>query len=205
VRVKQAIAAQERLTKAPADARGAVFEASANPMLVVDDDRVYVDANPAAARLLRMAREALIGQRIDDLTPADRLAELPELWESFMKSGTMAGSYDLVTPDGTRVRVDYNATAHILPGRHLGIIVGPESTSRSTTNTAEPIGAPLSPREREVLRLVAQGATGDEVARQLQLSPETVRRHVRRARDKLGAANRSHAIALALQRGEIEL
>jgi PAS domain S-box-containing protein len=179
-----------------------VFEESANPMLVVDDDRVYVDANPAAARLLKMARESLIGQRVDDLTPPERLAELPELWESFMRTGTQAGSYDLVTPDGTRVRVDYSATARILPGRHLGIITGPDP---STSQTAEPAGTPLSPREREVLRLVAQGATGDEVARELQLSPETVRRHVRRARDKLGAANRSHAIALALQRGEIQL
>jgi DNA-binding NarL/FixJ family response regulator len=61
----------------------------------------------------------------------------------------------------------------------------------------------LSPREREILGLISQGLSGEEAAKQLFLSSETVRTHVRNAMSKLGAATRAHAVALALQRGEI--
>jgi DNA-binding NarL/FixJ family response regulator len=62
----------------------------------------------------------------------------------------------------------------------------------------------LSPREREILALLADGLSGEDAAKQLFLSSETVRTHVRNAMTKLGAATRVHAVALALQRGEIE-
>jgi DNA-binding NarL/FixJ family response regulator len=68
--------------------------------------------------------------------------------------------------------------------------------------TTERIGV-LSPREREVLDLLAQGLTGEEVATRLSLSPETVRTHVRNAMDKLEANTRVHAVAIALRQGEI--
>ena len=61
----------------------------------------------------------------------------------------------------------------------------------------------LSPREREILGLLSQGLSGEDAAKQLFLSSETVRTHVRNAMNKLGAATRVHAVALALQRGEI--
>ena len=61
----------------------------------------------------------------------------------------------------------------------------------------------LSPREREILLLLSQGLTGEGAAKQLYLSTETVRTHVRNAMTKLGASTRVHAVALALQRGEI--
>jgi len=63
----------------------------------------------------------------------------------------------------------------------------------------------LTTREREVLTLLARGYTGEEVARQLQVSAETVRAHVRNSVTKLHARTRLHAVVLALQRGEITL
>jgi DNA-binding NarL/FixJ family response regulator len=63
----------------------------------------------------------------------------------------------------------------------------------------------LTTREREVLTLLARGYTGEEVARQLQVSGETVRAHVRNSVTKLHARTRLHAVVLALQRGEISL
>jgi DNA-binding NarL/FixJ family response regulator len=63
----------------------------------------------------------------------------------------------------------------------------------------------LSPREREVLDLLAQGLTGERIAARLFLSPETVRTHVRNAMEKLEANTRVHAIAIALRQGEISL
>jgi DNA-binding NarL/FixJ family response regulator len=61
----------------------------------------------------------------------------------------------------------------------------------------------LSPREREILELLAHGLSGEDAAKQLYLSSETVRTHVRNAMSKLDASTRVHAVALAMQRGEI--
>ena len=61
----------------------------------------------------------------------------------------------------------------------------------------------LSPREREVLDLLAKGLNGEEVAERLVISPETVRTHVRNAMEKLEASTRVHAVAIALRQGEI--
>jgi DNA-binding CsgD family transcriptional regulator len=63
----------------------------------------------------------------------------------------------------------------------------------------------LTTREREVLTLLARGNTGEEVARELKVSGETVRAHVRNSVTKLHARTRLHAVVLALQRGEINL
>lgn len=56
-----------------------------------------------------------------------------------------------------------------------------------------------SPREIEVLALVAEGLTQREIAAELRVTEETVRTHVRRVRLKLGARNQRHAVALWLR------
>jgi len=61
--------------------------------------------------------------------------------------------------------------------------------------------ASLSPREEEVLRLVAQGATNKEIADSLFISENTVKTHLRNIMDKLHLANRSQAAAYAVKRG----
>ena len=61
----------------------------------------------------------------------------------------------------------------------------------------------LSVREREIIQLLAEGLTGDEVAERLVLSGETIKTHIRNAMTKLEARNRVHAIAIALRAGEI--
>jgi DNA-binding NarL/FixJ family response regulator len=63
----------------------------------------------------------------------------------------------------------------------------------------------LSPREKEIMRLMAEGMTAEQIANQLNVSVETVRTHVRNVIRKLQARNRVHAIAMALERGEIAL
>lgn len=62
---------------------------------------------------------------------------------------------------------------------------------------------PLSAREREVLGRLADGLSGAQIARELVLSPETVRTHVRNAMEKLGAATRSQAVVMAMESGQI--
>jgi NarL family two-component system response regulator LiaR len=61
------------------------------------------------------------------------------------------------------------------------------------------LGHDLSPREKEVLALMIEGLTNDEIAEQLVISLGTVRHHVSACISKLGAANRTHAVALAVE------
>ncbi len=58
----------------------------------------------------------------------------------------------------------------------------------------------LTGRERDVLVLLAQGLQLDEIASRLGIGSETVRTHVRKASERLGAANRTHAVAIAIRR-----
>lgn len=62
----------------------------------------------------------------------------------------------------------------------------------------------LSRRESEILTMLAKGLTGEEIARRLVLSPETVRTHVRNAMEKLDARTRTEAVVKALDREEIQ-
>jgi DNA-binding NarL/FixJ family response regulator len=57
----------------------------------------------------------------------------------------------------------------------------------------------LTQRERDVLRLLADGLSNEEIGKQLFISAETVRTHVRKAMDKLGADTRTEAVARALR------
>jgi DNA-binding NarL/FixJ family response regulator len=63
----------------------------------------------------------------------------------------------------------------------------------------------LTSREMEVLRLIAGGNANKEIAAQLSIAEETVKSHVTRILDKLGANDRTHAVTIGLQRGIIEL
>lgn len=63
----------------------------------------------------------------------------------------------------------------------------------------------LSPRERQVMQLMAEGWTAEAAGGELGVSVETVRTHVRNAVRKLQARNRVHAVALAVDRGEVSL
>jgi DNA-binding NarL/FixJ family response regulator len=61
----------------------------------------------------------------------------------------------------------------------------------------------LTQREREVLRLLADGFANDEIGKRLHISPETVRTHVRKAMAKLEADTRTQAVAKALRQSII--
>jgi DNA-binding NarL/FixJ family response regulator len=76
------------------------------------------------------------------------------------------------------------------------MLLSPPATSRVSQ---------LSPREREIMHLMAEGLTAEKIANEIAISIETVRTHVRNAIRKLQARNRVHAIAIALERGEIRL
>jgi DNA-binding NarL/FixJ family response regulator len=61
----------------------------------------------------------------------------------------------------------------------------------------------LTQRERETLRLLADGLSNEEIGKRLHISPETVRTHVRKAMSKLEADTRTQAVATALRQSII--
>jgi len=75
------------------------------------------------------------------------------------------------------------------------VLAGPDATARIPG---------LTKREREVLRLLADGMRNEAVAQQLGISPLTVRTHIEKAMEKLEADTRTHAVANALRMSLIE-
>jgi two-component system, NarL family, response regulator len=72
---------------------------------------------------------------------------------------------------------------------------------RDTLGTPKTDGPALTQREREVLALLADGLSHQQIGKKLSISSETVRTHVRKACERLGARTRTQAVATALRRG----
>jgi len=77
--------------------------------------------------------------------------------------------------------------------------------ARDPHSTAEPHGFDLTPRELDVLALLAEGASNKTIARQLGISVHTAKFHVGSLLDKLDATGRTDAVAHAARRGVIHL
>jgi len=63
----------------------------------------------------------------------------------------------------------------------------------------------LTPKETEVLRLIAAGNANKQIAAQLSITEETVKSRVKNILSKLGANDRTHAVTIAIKRGIVEL
>ena len=78
--------------------------------------------------------------------------------------------------------------------------------NHQTHSRAAELGSPRlvvrpTPREIEILQLVAEGCSTGTIAASLFISPETVKSHVANAMARLGASSRAHAVAVAYRRG----
>jgi DNA-binding CsgD family transcriptional regulator len=175
------------------------------PMVIADDHRRYIAANPAACLLLRLAELDVVRLRIDDLTPIANRSQIEGLWETFLRDGVQEGTFELKMPDGALLEVEYSATANVEPGLHLSILMFPPGGGGRHSPSPDAAPMVLTEREREVLGMVAGGRGTSWIAMELGVSSSTVETHVRHVLEKLGARNRAHAISLGLQRGEISL
>jgi PAS domain S-box-containing protein len=91
-------------------------------ILLVDDHGRYVDANPAACKMLGYRRADLLGRTVWDATPRPQRESGKDLWFALMGAGQQGGEYPLRRPDGTLVEVEYLAVTNIEPGIHLGVL-----------------------------------------------------------------------------------
>jgi DNA-binding NarL/FixJ family response regulator len=99
----------------------------------------------------------------------------------------------------TAVRVVAQGDSLISPGMTRRLVVEFASRAKEPHPAAE-LDA-ITQREREVMALVADGLSNDEIARKLYMSPATVRTHVSRAMTKLGVRDRAQLVVLAYETG----
>lgn len=183
-----------------------VFERHNIPMVMVDDQRRYAEVNSAARLAFRQNLEEMRGSAVDELTPAHRRPVLEAAWARFLATGHATGVY-VVEADGNRYELAYWALSHALPGLHL-IAFAPTGWPNHEPGVIEaddgdqPL-APLTPREREVLQLAAEGGSARRIAEHLFVSPSTVQTHFQNIYEKLGVQNRAAAVAKGLRLGVI--
>ena len=174
-------------------------------VVVVDDQRRIVRVNRSAARVYRMPVDQLLRSRLDDFSPPEHAGILSDLWSKFASDGTQWGHYEIRRADGTRAMVEYRACWDFGDGEHL--IALREIAGRAGLEGelwARRARMGLSPRELQVLQLVAEGRSAPEIGELLFVSAGTVKTHLKNIYGKLGARDRASAVAEALRRGLIE-
>lgn len=85
---------------------------------------------------------------------------------------------------------------------HSGKRLDPSDDGRPDAGTRR---GPLTPREMEVLGFVAQGLSNREIGDRIGAAGGTVKIHLQNILSKLGAADRTHAVAIAIQKGILRL
>lgn len=119
-------------------------------------------------------------------------------WADALQQGVKAVLPTSVT--GPQVAAAIEATA-----AGLGVFYPSEGEnlfrSQRMNESLETLPEPLTPRETEVLRLLAEGLGNKEIASRLAISEHTVKFHVASIMGKLGAASRTEAVTLGIRRG----
>lgn len=86
---------------------------------------------------------------------------------------------------------------------HLGSIYFCEISQRILADRKQPQHRGLSPRQAEILTLIARGMTRDDIAHRLKISSATVNQHVEEAKHRLGRPTTMQAVVCALMSGDI--
>lgn len=193
-----------------------VFEQSRIPMALVDRNRRYVAANDAALALFRYPREGVIGSTVGRTADEDDPITTDAYWEELWRTNEVYGERVIEQAGGNLVRVSYAVHVTNVGGERLALFVAlsahfePDGEELIGTMEQQPAasgaegktrGSVLTPREREVVRRVALGASTRRIAADMFLSPATVRSHVRNAMVKTGAHTRAQLVAIVLGDG----
>jgi predicted ATPase/DNA-binding CsgD family transcriptional regulator len=149
-----------------------------------------------AARLFGAAES--LQEAIDyRLVPQERA--LLEPYRSSVRSRLGAATWEEAVAEGGAMGLD-RALAYALSEENPSALMSPVSSSPSASSKPEyPAG--LSPREVEVLRLVVEGLTNAQAAKELYLSPRTIETHLTSIYQKLGVSSRAAATRFALEHG----
>jgi PAS domain S-box-containing protein len=219
----------------------AYFERSPDVVLRLDEQARFLDANPAAERILGVSASALRGQSSERLgmSEATFAAWRIAVQQVFGSQRDQALDVHLQTAQGPRMYaaqltsvLDDQGSVEFVGGilrdvterviaeqerrqlqrellerdDRLQSVVGTLMRERTVLrDRARAWGiAALTPRERTILRLLAGGQTNREIALKLGLSPGTVKNRIGLLLPKLGAADRTQAVAIAMQLGLLD-
>jgi PAS domain S-box-containing protein len=177
------------------------FRQSKNPMVLVDETRRVVETNAAFVRMLGRKRDTLVGHHLYEFIAGGPLVTEAE-WREMLAQERFTGTANLLHANGSEIAVQWAGHTEVATGHRLVLFVALNTSRwgnhfrRHTDNG--PKKGKLSDRELEVVRLIARGETGPEIAAELGIAHETVRTHVRNAMTKLGARSRAHLVAKAL-------
>jgi PAS domain S-box-containing protein len=182
------------------------FTRSRNAMVLLDDQRRHVEVNGAYLALVGCQRRDLIGRPVYELFAHGPMATAAE-WEAALTQKQFTGRTEIVCGGGEHVLVEFAGHPELVTGRRLVLFVALRTAraGRSLPRNAQSRAdtRALSVRELDVVRLLALGLTGPEVAAELQLAHNTVRTHVRNAMAKSGARSRAQLVAQALGEGTV--
>jgi PAS domain S-box-containing protein len=182
----------------------AAFRDSRNAMVLVGEDRRVVDVNGAFLQLLGHPRVDVVGRPIWEFVAGGALMK-PREWAAALARRRFTGHAEMLRADGSTVHVEWGATTEVITGRSLVVVaaLSVSARARGVRQAAQPApgNAVLSYRQREIVRLVALGRTGPEIADELQITHNTVRTHLRNAMNRMGARSRAHLVAKALAEG----
>ena len=189
-------------------------------MIATDADGVVMTWNARAEALYGWTRDEAVGRHVSELTVTEGDYKAAEpIMAALQRGESWQGAFRLRRKDGS-VFTAFVKDSPILDEdeRLIGIVgvsieIGDPELAQAVRSLIgdgnhHPSGRRtrnLSPREREVLAMLARGLTGEQIAERLVLSPETVRTHIRNAREKLGASTRVEAVTMALLAREIQI
>ena len=134
----------------------AAFEHALDGILI-GEGPVITDANPAACALLGLPREQIVGRTFLDFHPPEAREELGRVFAAWMVDGRARGEADVVRGDGTLRRVEFSATANILPGVHLSILR--DVTARRQRELASERYALLSRHAHDIVLFIDRAGT----------------------------------------------
>ena len=179
-------------------------------MALVGRDRRYAQVNDAALELYKYRREEVIGQLAGHSVVGEDQAAADGQWEKLLQTNELYGERVIEDGSGKLLRISFAAHGTTASGRWMALFVtlsahlqpgDTELIGAFETDGAKDFGPSLTPREREVVRRVALGASTRRIAADLYLSPATVRSHVRNAMVKTGAHTRAQLVAIVLGDG----
>jgi PAS domain S-box-containing protein len=175
------------------------FNRSQNPMALTDNDRRLVRVNASLAQLLGYRPSELVGRHTYDFVVGGPLLSHDE-WDLAIAHGDVTGDAEMRRADGETMRVQFGVHPGDIAGEHLVLFVALAVSrwGRHFRRAGSEATRELSKREREVVGMVARGATSAEIASALHITHNTVRKHVNSAMRKVGARSRAHLIAKVL-------
>jgi NarL family two-component system response regulator YdfI len=182
--------------------RSASLESLFEQIVDVEPDVVLVDASGDNSET---ALDALLGSDLATETAVILLSDhsRPGWIAEALRAGVRAILPSEVSPDQLAATLQA-AIAGLVVVHPSDIAVTLPAASAALSPLAE-LTEPLTPREREVLQMLASGLVNKEIAAKLSISEHTVKFHVASILGKLGAATRTEAVSLGFRRGLVLL